>query len=123
MSRLLIFIAGLLVIGGAHAGPTSNPAAGFDPARPVASPAAALQQVVLAYARDPWSRQARDQWRAYLQRVTASAEEIAALMEQILREAEAYRGVHPETRGSDLDIAEWRNRARGSLGRIAAEFS
>lgn len=123
MRNTFILMACLAACFGAAGASAGNPAAGIDPDRPAPSAAAALQQVVLAYARDPWSNEARTRWRAYLVSAAASAEQIDSLIERVLREAEAYRGVHPETRDTAVAIAEWRNRARGSLGRVAAEFS
>jgi hypothetical protein len=123
MRKTFILMACLVACLGAAPAQAGNPGAGMDPHRPAPSAAAALQQVVLAYARDPWSNEARARWRAYLVSADASAEQIQSLIERVLREAEAYRGVHPESRDTAVAIAEWRNRARGSLGRVAAEFS
>ena len=97
-----------------------DPTAGLDPNRPVPGAEARLQQVVLAVARDPWSAETRERWSDYLDGGDYSREQVEQLIAQVVQEAEAYRGLHPETRGDSLAVDEWRNRARGSLGRIAA---
>lgn len=97
-----------------------DPTDGLDPNRPAPAAEARLQQVVLAVARDPWSSDTRQLWSAYLDAGDFDREQVEQLIAQVLQEAEAYRGLHPETRADSLPVDEWRNRARGSLGRIAA---
>jgi len=111
-----LLLATMPVLGGDRYDPT----AGLDPNRPPPSAEARLQQVVLAVARDPWSAETREHWTAFLGSGSYDPEEVQQLIAQVLQEAEAYRGLHPETRGDSLGIDEWRNRARGNLGRIAA---
>jgi hypothetical protein len=113
---VLTFLTSLPVYGADRYDPT----AGLDPNRPTPGTEAQLQQVVLAVARDPWSSETRERWSTYLDAGEFSRAQIEQLIAQVIQEAEAYRGLHPETRGSSLDADEWRNRARGSLGRIAA---
>jgi len=116
---VLIFLASLPV----HGADRYDPTAGLDPNRPAPGAEARLQQVVMAVARDPWSAETREHWSVYLEAREFSRERIQQLIAQVVQEAEAYRGLHPETRGSSLSVDEWRNRARGSLGRIAAGLS
>ena len=116
---LLILLLGFVALS-AQGGERYDPTAGLDPNRPVPTAEAQLQQVVLAVARDPWSAETRERWSAYLDAGEFSREQVEQLIAQVVQEAEAYRGLHPETRGDSLSVDEWRNRARGSLGRLAA---
>lgn len=118
-ATILAVLLGLAATS-APAGDRYDPTAGLDPNRPVPGTQAQLQQVVLAVARDPWSAETREHWSAYLDAGDFDREQVTQLIAQVVQEAEAYRGLHPETRADSLGIDEWRNRARGSLGRIAA---
>ena len=113
---VLLSLAGLPAV----ASDRYDPTAGLDPNRPAPGAELRLQQVVLAVARDPWSTETRERWTAYLDGSDFSREQVEQLIAQVVQEAEAYRGLHPETRSDSLAVDEWRNRACGSLGRIAA---